>query len=150
MQETTPKCADIKRSYAPSMNEENKAQAEELNPYTNVNGSISMLGHNQDSGNELRCRRDAHNNLERLGGRCAGVGDRLILARESLSEDQKKGVRVGIYVNLLVLLVFLVVLATGHPIAFFQTTATSVVYSIAVYLPVMVLCAFAYRRLRQR
>ncbi|MBI3023522.1 MAG: hypothetical protein HYY68_07350 [Thaumarchaeota archaeon] len=72
------------------------------------------------------------------------------MARESLSEEQKKGVRVGIYVNLLVLLVFLVVLATGHPIAFFQTTAASVAYSVVVYLPVMILCVIAYKRLRQR
>ncbi len=72
------------------------------------------------------------------------------MTRESLSEEQKKGIRVGIYANLLVLLVFLVVLATGHPIAFFRIPAASVAYSIVVYLPVMILCAIAYRRLRQK
>ena len=72
------------------------------------------------------------------------------MARESLSEEQKKGVRVGIYVNFLVLLVFLVVLATGQPIAFFQTPEASVAYSVVVYLPVMILCVIAYKRLRQR
>ncbi len=67
-----------------------------------------------------------------------------------MSEEQKKGVRVGIYMNFLVLLVFLVVLATGHPIALFRTPALSVAYSVIVYLPVMILCAVAYRRLKRK
>ena len=45
-----------------------------------------------------------------------------------------------------ILLLFLVVQLVGSPISQFGSTTFSIVYSLGVYLPVIVVCALALRR----
>ena len=56
---------------------------------------------------------------------------------------------VAIYVDLLILVLALIILASGSPIAYFGTTAFSAVYAIVVYIPVIVVCGLALKKLRR-
>jgi flagellar basal body-associated protein FliL len=64
-----------------------------------------------------------------------------------LTAAQKSGAKVSILVIALVLVLFVSVLVAGHPIMYFGNAPASVAYTIVIYLPVLALCALAYRRL---
>jgi hypothetical protein len=64
-----------------------------------------------------------------------------------LTDAQKSGAKVSILVIALVLVLFVSVLVAGHPIMYFGNAPASVAYTIVIYLPVLALCALAYRRL---
>jgi len=67
--------------------------------------------------------------------------------QESLTAEQRKGIKVAILVLLSVMALFLLVLVAGDPIMYFGTKPPSVAYGILIYTPVVALCAMAYKRL---
>ena len=69
------------------------------------------------------------------------------MSQVSLTREQKKGVKASIVVVMLVLVLFLSLLLAGRPIMYFGSEPPSAAYAIAVYVPVMAVCALAYRRL---
>ena len=64
-------------------------------------------------------------------------------------QDVKAGGKLAVLVALLILLVSMVQLPLGSPIAFFGSTELSVAYVLVVYLPVFAVCVLAYRKLRR-
>jgi L-asparagine transporter-like permease len=65
---------------------------------------------------------------------------------EPTKESQRIGIRVTVITVVGVLLLFLVVLASGSPIRAFGTMGSSLTYSVIVFIPVIVVCAFAMRK----
>lgn len=55
----------------------------------------------------------------------------------------------AIYVDLLILVLALIILASGSPIGYFKTTGLSALYAIIVYIPVIFVCILALRKLRK-
>ncbi len=72
------------------------------------------------------------------------------MAQPALTEEQRKGVRASIIAIMLILVLFVLVLLSGDPIMYFGTEPPSVAYTVVVYLPVIALCAIAYRRVSRR
>ncbi len=64
-----------------------------------------------------------------------------------LTMEQAKGAKLSIVVVMLILLLFVVVLVAGSPIVALGNEPSSVVYSVAIYLPVVAVCILAYRRI---
>jgi hypothetical protein len=71
------------------------------------------------------------------------------MALKTLTHEQQKGVKVSVMVVLLVLALFVAIMVAGSPIVYFKTEPISVAYTIAVYVPVIVVCLLALRRLAQ-
>ena len=69
------------------------------------------------------------------------------MGQQTLTAEQKKGVKACIFVVMLVLVLFTLLLVGGRPIMDFRTQAPSVAYGVLVYIPVVALCILAYRRL---
>jgi len=69
------------------------------------------------------------------------------MSQVTLTEDQRKGIRASILAVVLVLVLFVLVLAAGHPIMYLGSETASIAYVVAVYIPVMAICLLAYRRL---
>ena len=66
-----------------------------------------------------------------------------------LGPEQKAGVKASIVVVLLILVLFLVVLVSGQPIMQLQSEQFSVAYSLAIYIPVLIMCLAAYRKAKR-
>ena len=67
-----------------------------------------------------------------------------------LTQEQEKGVKASIFVILLVLVLFALILVAGDPIMDFRNESPSLVYVVAVYIPIMALCVLTYRRVRRK
>lgn len=65
----------------------------------------------------------------------------------TLSGAEKTGVRAVILSILCVLVLFVLLLVIGQPIHYFGSKALSVTYVVVIYVPVVLLCVFAYRRI---
>ncbi|MDG6904900.1 MAG: hypothetical protein JRN20_03845 [Nitrososphaerota archaeon] len=71
------------------------------------------------------------------------------MAEERFVGGRKKGIKTAIYVDLLILVLALIILASGSPIGYFKTTALSALYAIIAYVPVIFVCILALRKLRK-
>ena len=69
------------------------------------------------------------------------------MAGVSLTADERRGVRASLLVVMSVLVLFVVILVAGRPIKDFGAEPASVGYALIVYVPVMVMCLLAYRRI---
>lgn len=58
------------------------------------------------------------------------------------------GAKLAVAVSLLILLIAVIELLLGRPIAHFGSLALSVAYVLVVYLPVIAVCVLAYLRLK--
>jgi hypothetical protein len=68
---------------------------------------------------------------------------------KTLGEAEKKAALVSILVVMLVLMLFVSVMVVGQPISYLGSEPTSVAYALLVYLPVILLCLTAFRRIRR-
>jgi hypothetical protein len=66
--------------------------------------------------------------------------------RAGTSADVKAGVRTAVAVILLVLAISVLQLLAGKPIAALGTIQSSLAYCVLVYVPLILVCAVAYRR----
>lgn len=63
-----------------------------------------------------------------------------------LSARQKTGIRYCIFSLIAVLVLFMIITVTGRPIARIGTVEFTLIYQIAVYLPVFIIAFIALRR----
>jgi hypothetical protein len=66
------------------------------------------------------------------------------------SESQRSGVRLTVITVIGVLYLFLIVLASGSPIKALGGMGPSMLYSVAVFMPVFLLCVLALKRMSGR
>ena len=66
---------------------------------------------------------------------------------ETLKGGQRTGAKAAIVSVLFVLVLFVLLLVIGQPIHYFGSKALSVAYAVVIYVPVVLLCVFAYRRI---
>lgn len=71
------------------------------------------------------------------------------MKEERIVGGRRTGVKVAIYVDLLILILSLIILASGNPIGYFKTTAFSALYAIIAYVPVIIVCILALMKLRK-
>jgi hypothetical protein len=72
------------------------------------------------------------------------------MSHESLTSDQIGGVKASAVVLMLVLVLFALLLVAGAPILDFGNKPLSVAYVVVIYIPIMVVCGLAVRRLTRR
>lgn len=65
-----------------------------------------------------------------------------------LNKNEKKGIKISIYGVFGIWILFVAIMLTGEPITAFETFENSTLYSILIYLPVMILGIIVLRRLR--